>query len=252
MPDSNFLIELAGWFVFLMSAGFGNPIPEEIMIISGGIRTSQLTSYGMARWLMFPACISGAIMADVLLYGLGFFLGGRLMGSKWMLRLAPAEKQMRIRANFHRYGVLIFVIGRLVPGIRTTLFLTAGAMRLHILRFLVADGIGALVGAGIFFFLGYGFGVQFQELIQHLEEEINPYKPILLLALFAAIAGYLGYMFWRQPIPTGDPQEVPLIGHQIAAHLPHANESLTSARGEGTSSEGDEVSPTTSESKLES
>src|SRR3954454_9511104 len=47
VPDSSFFLELTGWFVFLMSAGFGNPIPEEIMIITGGIRTSQLVEqYG--------------------------------------------------------------------------------------------------------------------------------------------------------------------------------------------------------------
>lgn len=221
MPDPSFLIELAWWFAFLMSAGFGNPIPEEIMIISGGIRTSQMfDSYGVWRWLMFPACTAGALMADLVLYGLGLFLGSKLMKSGVMARLAPPEKQERIRQNFHRYGVVIFVLGRMVPGIRTTLFLTAGAMRLHIVRFLIADGAGALVGTSIFFFLGYGLGTQFKDLIEAIDQEINPYKPILLLTLFAVIAGYLAYIFYRHPIPTGDPNEVPLIGPRIAAHMP--------------------------------
>jgi membrane protein DedA with SNARE-associated domain len=221
VPDLSLLKELALWFGFLMSAGFGNPIPEEVMIVSGGIRTSQMAeAYGVWRWLMFPACMVGALMADVVLYGLGLFLGTRLMNSGLMARLAPPAKQERIRENFHRYGVLIFVLGRMVPGIRTTLFLTAGAMRLHIVRFLIADGAGALVGTGIFFFLGYGLGTQFKDLIEAIEHELDPYKPILLLTLFAAIAGYLAYSVLRHPIPTGDPNEVPLIGHQIAAHMP--------------------------------
>ncbi|MFO0846012.1 MAG: DedA family protein [Gemmataceae bacterium] len=221
MPDSSFLFELAGWFAFLMSAGFGNPIPEEVMIISGGIRTSQMIdAYGAWRWLIFPACMAGAIMADVILYGLGLFLGGTLGQSRLMARIAPPQKQERIRENFHRYGVLIFVLGRMVPGIRTTLFLTAGAMRLHIVRFLIADGAGALVGVSLFFFLGYGLGAQFKDLIEAFEHEIDPYKPILLLTLLAAIAGYLAYTFYRHPIPTGDPSEVPLIGPQLAAHMP--------------------------------
>jgi len=219
MPDFSewaLPVQLLSWFLFLMSAGFGNPIPEELMIIGGGIRTSQMTEFGLARWLMFPACVAGALMADLILYGLGYFLGGRLMNSQIMLRLAPPEKQLRIRKNFHRYGVVIFVLGRLVPGIRTTLFLTAGAMRLHILRFLLADGIGALFGTSIFYFLGYGLGVQFQDLIEHLEKEISPYKPVFFLMLLGAIVAYLSYIFIKHPIPTGDPEELPIFGNQIA------------------------------------
>jgi membrane protein DedA with SNARE-associated domain len=221
VPDGSLLVELFAWFVFLMSAGFGNPIPEEVMIITGGIRTAAMAGqFGVWRWLMFPACIAGAIMADVLLYMLGRFFGGPLMKSRLMRRLAPPEKQFRIQQNFHRYGVIIFVIGRMVPGIRTTLFLTAGAMRLPLIRFLVADGIGALFGAGLFFFLGYGLGTQFLELFEHLEQKINPYKPILFLTLLAAVVAYIAYVFLRHPIPTGDPEEVPIIGSQIAAHMP--------------------------------
>ena len=62
------------------------------------------------------------------------------------------------------------------------------ARRLHIVRFLVADGVWALFGCSIFFFLGYGLGSQFQELIQNLEDRINPYKPIVFLTIIGGIA----------------------------------------------------------------
>ena len=138
-----------------------------------------------------------------------------------MKRLSPPEKRQRIRENFHRYGFVIFAIGRLVPGIRTTLFLTAGTMRLSLLRFCLADGVGALVGGSLFFFLGYAaLGNQFAELIQRWEEHIKPYKTLFIVLLLVSVAGYLLYLLFRHPIPTGDPEEVPLIGHQIAVHIP--------------------------------
>ena len=221
MPESGFLLELLLWFCALTSAGFGNPIPEEVMLVSAGVRTSQMIAdYGLFRWLMVPVCFAGAVCSDLILYALGFFFGGKLLQWKLMRRLAPPEKQERIRENLDRYGMFIFVVGRLMPGIRTTMFLTAGATRLNVFRFLLADGTGAVLGVGIFFFLGYAFGAQFEELFRHIEQELNPYKPILLLTLLFAVAGYLVYAFWRTPIPTGDPEEVPLIGHQIAAHMP--------------------------------
>jgi membrane protein DedA with SNARE-associated domain len=220
VPERELVYELISWFAFLMSAAFGNPIPEEVMIISGGIRTSQLGEHGAWRWLMLPACMLGALVADVLLYGLGRAFGELLSRKVWLARLAPPEKQQHIRDNFNRYGAVIFIIGRLVPGIRTTLFLTAGTMRLPLVRFCIADGIGALFGTTLFFFLGYALGAQFQDLIERIEKRIDPYKPILLIALLLAVVAYLVYSFWKRPTPTGDPEEVPIIGHQIATHLP--------------------------------
>lgn len=223
MPDSSLIYELLSWFGFLMSSAFGNPIPEEVMIVTGGIRTSQLGHHGAWRWLMLPACLLGAFVADILLYAIGRLFGAFLNRTGWMRRLAPPEKQARIHDNFEHYGVIIFVIGRLVPGIRTTLFLTAGTLRLPLLRFILADGLGALIGTSLFFFLGYGLGAQFRDFIAHLEEEITPYKPLLIGGLLLAVAGYVAYLFLRHPFPTGDPEEVPFIGHQIATHLPHSD-----------------------------
>src|SRR5262249_31586794 len=132
----------------------------------------------------------------------------------------PAEKRERTRQNFYRYGVSILIFGRLVPGIRTTLFLTAGMMRLSVPRFLVADGLGAIPGNSLIFFLAYWFGRQFQELLERLENEVNAARPLIVLVLLVAVSGYLLYLFLRRPIPTGDPKELPLIGQQVAAHLP--------------------------------
>src|SRR5262245_22204120 len=186
----------------------------------GGIRASQLGEYRHFRWLLWPATFAGAFVADLWLYALGRIFGARLLDTPLGSRLAPPHKREHIRHNLDRYGLVIFVIGRLVPGIRLTLFLTAGSMRLSLWRFCLADGIGAAFGTTLFFMFGYALGAQFTELIEHLEQEIAPYKPILLLALLGLVAGYLLYSFLRHPIPTGDPEEVPLIGHQIAVHLP--------------------------------
>ena len=146
MPDRDFFFELSGWFVALLSCGFGNPIPEEILVMGAGIRMAQLGEYGVFRWLLLPVCMVGGVLADVVLYMLGRLFGARLFETRLMTRVAPPEKREHIRLNFDRYGIAIFVVGRLVPGIRTTLFLTAGSMRLSLVRFIIADGLGAMLG----------------------------------------------------------------------------------------------------------
>jgi hypothetical protein len=97
-------------------------------------------------------------------------------------------------------------------------------MRLPMPRFLLADGIGAVFGNSLFFLLGFWLGQQFADLVEKLEKEVSVAKPVLLLLLLLAVVGYLLYQVVRRPIPTGDPEELPLIGHQVAVHLPqHAD-----------------------------
>src|SRR5262249_26383897 len=154
----------------------------------------------------------GAVIADLLLYGLGRLFGPRLLKFPLFARLAPAEKREHIRENLHRYGMPIFVIGRLLPGLPTPLFLPPGLMRLSVTRFCIADGVGALVGNTIFFLLGFVLGSQFQELFERIEQKLSPARPIIILVIVLGVAGYLLYQFLRRPIPTGDPEELPIIG----------------------------------------
>lgn len=81
----------------------------------------------------------------------------------WMLRLVPKETQGRILDNFEKYGVNILLFGRLVPGVRMPLFLTAGLLRLSVTRFVIADGLGAGVGNTFFFFWRSGLGRSFRK-----------------------------------------------------------------------------------------
>lgn len=170
-------------------------------------------------WIMLPVCIAGVILSDMILYSLGWWGGDRLMKSRWMSRVLPPQRRRRTEENFHRYGVSILVFGRLVPGIRAPLFLTAGSMRLALPRFLLADGLGAVVGNSFFFYLGYWLGDSVKTLIEHAEERL---KPILILVVIGSVAAYLLWHFLRHPVSTGDPSEVPLIGSQVASHMEQA------------------------------
>jgi len=170
-------------------------------------------------WILLPVCILGVVCSDVLLYSSGRYLGDRLLRHRWMAHLLPPQRRQRTEENFHRYGVSILVFGRLVPGIRAPLFLTAGSMRLPLPRFLLADGLGAVVGNSFFFFLGFWLGDSVKTLIVGVEARL---KPILIIIAVGLVVAYLLWLFLRHPVSTGDPSEVPLIGPQVASHIEHA------------------------------
>ena len=170
---------------------------------------------------MLPVCCVGIICADCLLYAIGRFYGTWLLEHRWFARMVPAEKRQRVEDNFHRYGISILLFGRLVPGIRAPLFLMAGIMRLPMRYFFLADGLGAVIGNSVLFFLAWWFGDSFKELIDHLDRNINALKPTLILIILGLVGSYYLVRFLRRPFSTGDPAELPLIGHQVAARIDH-------------------------------
>jgi membrane protein DedA with SNARE-associated domain len=204
-------------FGVLVVAGFGLGPPEEIALPGAGIAAgvSAGTDLYLRWWILLPVCIAGVLVADLLLYGLGRYYGDRLLSHRWMAKMMPPAKRQAIEKNFHDYGIIILLIGRLVPGIRAPLFLTAGAIRLHLSRFLIADGLGAVLGNSLLFFLGYFLGDQFKSAVTKVES----LKPVLIVILLGGITAGLLYYFLRHPVTTGDPEEVPIIGHQVAVHL---------------------------------
>src|SRR5208283_6103819 len=127
---------------------------------------------------------------------------------QWRLikqRLLPPTQLQRIEDNFHKYGVKILLFARMLPGIRAPVFITAGIMRVPLGRFLLADGLYAIPGVSLLFFLGYWFTNQFLEIVKKLESIRAP----IVVVVITAILTYLLIQFFRRPVVTGEPGEVP-------------------------------------------
>src|SRR5207302_8234144 len=94
-----------------------------------------------------------------------------------------------------------------------------------------ADGIYAIPGVSLIFFLSFWFGQQFKDLVEMIEKDVTAYRPIIILAALVAVGIYLFFHFVRKPVPTGDPKELPLIGQQVAATMEHLSPHAESAAG---------------------
>jgi membrane protein DedA with SNARE-associated domain len=217
VPDFELIRPFLYFFGLFVVAGLGAPIPEEVAIVAAGLWTGTDDSHGMYKWLMLPVCLLGVLIADGLLYTGGRFFGTRLFEKRWMARVVSAQKRKEIQDNFHHYGVSILIFGRLLPGIRAPLFLIAGTMRLSLTRFFLADGLGAVLGNSLLFFLAFWFGDQFRELVDRIRRDVEMARPLIVLIAISAVGAYLLYHFLKRPVPTGDPtREIPLIGSQVA------------------------------------
>jgi membrane protein DedA with SNARE-associated domain len=206
-----------GIFLALVAAGFGFPIPEEIPVVTAGVMVGHQQTEHPYWWIMLPVCIAGVVVSDGLLYGIGRLWGPRLLDYGWVRkRLLPPERRQTIEGNFHRYGVKILLFARLMPGIRSPIFITAGIMRLPFPLFLLADGVYAIPGVSLLFFLGCWFTDQFLRVVEKAESM----RPLIVVVVLVAVASFLFYHFLNQPVPTGDPKELTPFGTHTSAEPP--------------------------------
>lgn len=207
--------QYAGIFGALVAAAFGAPIPEEIPIATGGVlvgREWNDPETGMHWWIMLPLCILGVVLCDTILYWVGRWWGPWLMGRQWVRRRVMSVAQYeKIKKNFHDYGIRILLIARLLPGIRTPVFLSAGMVHLPFRKFLLADAIYAIPGVNLIFWLAWGLTDKFMNLLIKVEG----YRDLAIIAILSFIAGFITATFVRRPVATGSPEELPMIGKPI-------------------------------------
>jgi len=190
------------------------PMPEELPVIVGGALAG--TSDEIHWWIMLPVCIVAVIVGDSVLYGLGRLWGPRLVEYAWVKRrLLPPERLERIKNNFHVHGIKILLFARLTPGIRGPVFFTAGLTKLSMACFVLADGLYAIPGVSLLFFLGHWFAGS----IVGLVEQVEHVKNIIIIVAVVLVAGYFLYRFLRKPVVTGDPQDIPPLVEQVTHRL---------------------------------
>ncbi|HLW67106.1 MAG TPA: DedA family protein [Gemmataceae bacterium] len=199
----------------LLAAALGLPIPEEIPIVTAGAVCGHPDT-PVRWWIYLPVLIVGVVMGDGILYFIGYRWGNQLLQNSWVRRrLLPPDRQERIERRIQKYGIWILLGARLTPGLRSPIFLMAGSHRLPFIKFLIADGIYAIPGVSLLFWLAYLFSDQFIRLI----EEAEKWRPIIVLIVLSAVAIYLLRFFWKHPVAEGDPKDVPIIGRQVASHV---------------------------------
>jgi membrane-associated protein len=134
-------------------------LPSETSVILAGVLASS-GKLELAPVIAVAAC--GAIIGDNLAYWIGRGPGERLLaripgvGTNTEMR-AWAERQLQER------GAYLIVIGRFIPGGRTLLTVTAGALGYPWRRFIIWDIIAGVIWASYAAGLGYVGGRAFEE-----------------------------------------------------------------------------------------
>lgn len=156
-------------FLVLLACGFGLPMPEDVVLISGGI----LSARGVCNfWITTSVCMAGVLLGDGIVFGIGHRFGASVKSS-WLFKRIFTEKiDAKISGTFAKYGDKVVFMGRFMPGLRMPIFLTAGIYKVSPVKFFLLDGFAALISVPLWVWVGLIFGDNFEK----LEKMIKSFK----------------------------------------------------------------------------
>jgi membrane protein DedA with SNARE-associated domain len=147
-------------FAALLLCGAGVPLPEDITLVAGGV----IAGLGFANvHTMVAVALVGVLVGDAAMFLLGHRHGARVLRWPPVARLLTPARYAQVQEKFARYGNRLLFLARFLPGMRTAVYVTAGAThRVSFLRFLVLDGLAAMISVPVWVYLGY-FGANNRE-----------------------------------------------------------------------------------------
>jgi membrane protein DedA with SNARE-associated domain len=188
--------KLAG---ILLLCGLGLPIPEDISLISAG----YLAHLGKVELhTVFVVCFAAVLGGDSIAFMVGRLFGTRILASRLGHRYFNPKRQRRVRAYFRRYGSKVVFIARFLPGLRFSIFLSAGMLHVAPSTFIVYDAMAALVSVPVLVYSAWFFGDQIDHVI--LWARRSEYGILALVAIGVVIVAVKVYRKRKTRPPLAD------------------------------------------------
>ncbi len=170
--------------VFIEQAGL--PVASVPVLLGiGALSVEGDFSFALALLVALCACLP----ADTIWYLLGRKGGYRVLRLLCRIAIEPDTCVERATGSFTRYGIGTLVIAKFVPGLNAVATPLAGLMKMPLARFLLLDGLGAALWAGVYLTLGVIFRRQLERIAAILAR--TGYS--LGLTLVVLMGGYLGW-----------------------------------------------------------
>lgn len=167
------------------------PFPGDLVVVLGAW-------YAVSGELSWPATFlsvtAGAVLGAWIDYRIGAALGRRLDRRLATRRPQFEERLLRVEASYRRWGALLLVANRFLPGFRAFIFLAAGASGIPLRRVLFYGGLSAVLWNGMLLGAGTLVAHKSEDLVELFERYTRvAWVAVAIVALLAA-AGVV----WRR------------------------------------------------------
>lgn len=186
-------------FAVLLACGFGLPIPEDITLLLMGYMTYHPMPDGSPRpnahvALALAIGLLGVLIGDGCMFTLGRRYGDRLI-DRWPFRMILGNGRLEKAKTFlQRNGAKVLFSARFTPGLRSVVFFTSGTLGITPMRFLMFDGLAALLSVPALIISSWYWGAQFDEVVARARQAENGIFIVILIIIVFVV----GRAWWKR------------------------------------------------------
>lgn len=169
----------------------GVPVPAvPTMVVAGALAANgKLALAGVVL-----AAVLACLLSDLVWYWAGRRFGSGVMRTICRISLSPDSCVKQSELRFQRWRGRVLLIAKFVPGLSTVAPPLVGAMGLRIPAFVLLDGLGSLLWAGIAVGLGYAFAAQIDVVLAAMASAGTVAFELVLVLL----ALYIAAKWWQR------------------------------------------------------
>jgi len=169
------------------------PLPSELVMPPAG----YLAAKGEMNFVLAVACgVLGSILGALANYGLAHWLGRAFFLRRGKYVLITERALDRSERYFAAHGEISTFLGRMLPVVRHLISIPAGIARMHLGRFVVFTGLGALVWCTILTWIGWFIGSREDVILEVLNQEARRYAGRAVLVVLPVLAGIAAIYIW--------------------------------------------------------
>lgn len=178
-------------FINVFLEQIGLPLPAyPTLVIAGALLGSGHYSVGL---LLLTAVIA-SLIADGFWYFTGKRYGRTVMATLCRISLSPDSCVRQTASIYTRWGASSLLVAKFIPGFASIASAMAGMLGTRRIAFMMFDGIGAALWAGLAIYLGSIFSTTVDDLLNVLLQ-LGKLGGFLIIA---ALGAYIASKWWQR------------------------------------------------------
>jgi membrane protein DedA with SNARE-associated domain len=171
------------------------PLPHDVVVVAAGVLAARAV---LNPFVLLAVVTFGSMLGALAAWRIGSYAADHPGARKFVARFVDAESMAKMTDRFAKYGRLLLVANRFLPGLRTTLLFGAGLFRMRPLDVAITSAISAFLWNGLLIGAGVLLGQNLDQVLHYVEQYSIVAWIVVTLAVLAVIARALVHRHKRR------------------------------------------------------